>query len=174
MLHSTAVAGVATALVLVLGACGHTHTDVLKQPQSEAPVSVQSATIAPVEVKSREDDADSLALNQQWAKAATEELQKLMAEKRIAERDAAGASIVCQIAVVYGSRALRYFVGFGAGAGSVSIDIELKDAQGATLYAAKSTADLKVGLFGGDMSQISRDAIAKAVRDFGARLSTQP
>lgn len=152
---------------LMLSACGGVHNTVTKLPEGFEVVKV--ATIAPIEVISKEQNPDALALNAQWKKMAGEELQSLLANKKIATAKNAQAIIVCRINAVYGNRALRW-VAFGAGAGSVEVKIELQDKDGNVRYATASKADLSMGVFGGDMSKVAREAIQTAVKEFGSRL----
>ena len=101
---------------------------------------------------------------------AIEELQSFFANKKIAVASDAPATVLCRIEVTYGNRALRYFVGFGAGAGHIQVTVELQDKTGRILYATDSKADLAVGVFGGDMAQVVRNTIQAAVKEFGSRL----
>jgi hypothetical protein len=121
-------------------------------------------------VVSKEQNPDALSLNAQWKTMATDELQSLLVSKNIAASSNGQATVGCRIEVAYGNRALRYFVGFGAGAGHMRVTIELKDSTGTVRYAANSEADLAIGAFGGDMSQVARKTIQAAVKEFAAHL----
>ena len=159
------------AFILVghtLSACGGVHNVVTKQPSGID--RIMAATIAPVEVVSKEQNADALSLNAQWKKMAEDELQSLFVSKKIAFSPESQATVVCRISVVYGNRALRYWVGFGAGSGSITVALELKDKNGDVQYATESKAHLAVGSFGGDMSDVARKAIQTAVNEFGSKL----
>lgn len=158
------------ALAVGLSACGRTHTKIVQQPENISPVNLQEVTLAPVQVTSKEDDTESRSMNEQWAKMAKDKLESLLVNKKIAEKSGANATIVCRIDLTYGSRALRYWVGMGAGTGRVDITIELRNTTGEVRYATNSRANLGIGVFGGDMSQVIENAIQKAVTDFGARL----
>ena len=153
---------------LVLSACGGVHSVVLKQPSGID--GIKAVTLIPVEVTSKEQNADAQSLNAQWKKMAEEELQSLFASKKISTSSNSQATVVCRINVVYGNRALRYWVGFGAGSGSLTVVIELKDKNGNVQYATESKADLAVGALGGDMSDVARKAIQTAVKEFGSKL----
>jgi hypothetical protein len=131
---------------------------------------IRAVTIAPVEVVSKEQNVDALSLNTQWKKMAEDELQTLFASKKISTSPNSQSTVVCRINVVYGNRALRYWVGFGAGSGSLTVTLELKDKNGNVQYATESKADLAVGAFGGDMSDVARKAIQTAVKEFGSKL----
>lgn len=151
-----------------LNACGGVHHKIATQPQN-IPV-LKQVKLLSVEVSSKEQNADALSLNDQWKKIATDELQTMLDAKNIIATNNSDTTVGCSIDVVYGNRALRYFVGFGAGSGHMRVTIELKDKHGTVLYAANSDADLAMGGFGGDMSKVARKTIVEAVKEFGARL----
>ena len=66
------------------------------------------------------------------------------------------------INVAYGNRALRYFVGFGAGKGGVDSTLVIVDAKtGAEKFKAVAESDLAIGGFGGDMGAVLRKNIRK-------------
>jgi hypothetical protein len=153
---------------LALSACGAVHNRVLTPPDNL--VALKQVTLLPVEVVSKEQNPDALSLNAQWQTMATAELQSLLASKNIAASSDSQAAVGCRIEVTYGNRALRYFVGFGAGAGHMRVTVELKDSTGTVRYAAKSEADLAIGLFGGSMSNVARKTIQEAIKEFAAHL----
>ncbi len=130
---------------------------------------MQEATLLPGEVVSREKNENALSLNKQWEDMARGELQILPANKRISDKPDATANISCRVDIVYGSRAARYFVGFGAGSGSVAVAIEMRDCGGVR-YATNSKAHLGGGVFGADMAHVIRSPIRQSVAEFGACL----
>lgn len=75
-----------------------------------------------------------------------------------------------------GNRALRYLVGFGAGATKVQVETEIRDHQTRELYL--KSADRRIaafGAFGGDSKGFilsSFDQIAEALRSFVTRISS--
>lgn len=153
---------------LALSACGAVHNRVITPPDNLAVL--KQVTLLPVEVMSKEQNPDALSLNAQWKTMAADELQSLLVSKNLAVSSNGQATVGCRIEVTYGNRAVRYFVGFGAGAGHMRVTIELKDSMGTVRYAANSEADLAVGLFGGDMAQVARKTIQAAVKEFAAQL----
>jgi hypothetical protein len=157
-----------TVLAFALYACGAVHNSVTTQPQNIP--ALEQVNVLPVEVSSKEQNPDALSLNDQWEKMATDELRSLLDSKKITEAANSDTTVGCRIDVVYGNRALRYFVGFGAGSGHMSVTIELKDKQGTVLYAINSEADLAMGAGGGDMSAVASKTIKEAVKEFGSRL----
>ncbi len=156
-----------TAFVYGLFACGSVNHRIAVQPQNN--LSLKQVKLMPVEVISKEQNSDALALNAQCKEIATYELQILLQDKNISLNNS-DIVVDCLIYVVYGDRALRYCVGFGAGSGYMSVTIELKNVQGTVLYATNSQAVLTMGLFGGDMSQVARNTIVAAVKEFGIQL----
>lgn len=160
--------GVVITAALFLSACGHVHSRATTQP--DGLVVVKEVTSVSVDVTSEEQNPDALELNRQWKNMATDELRTMLGSKKIAISDTGDASVECRIEVVYGNRALRYFVGFGAGTGHFRVIVELKNKQGKVLYSTLSEADLSVGAFGGSMSNVAHDAIKAAVKEFGSRL----
>jgi len=73
--------------------------------------------------------------------------------------------------IVYGSRAARYLVGYGAGSGSISITMKLVDStSGEVKLEVNGNSTLAIGLFGGDMDGVIRKNIKRVVNEFVAQL----
>lgn len=71
-----------------------------------------------------------------------------------------------------GSRALRYFVGFGAGASKAQVETRLVDvASGRVLLATADRREAAFGVFGGDGEDQLREALSDAARDFAKFLA---
>jgi len=158
----------ALTMSAALAACGNVQSTLVSGPSNLS--TNKQITLPPVQVTSVEQDADSLALNEKWKQLAAAEIQSMMSSKGFAVTPAGETAVSCQIDITYGSRALRYFVGFGAGAGHIQIHLALTDRTGATHYETKTEADLAIGGFGGDMSAVVQDAIHGAVKDFADRV----
>ncbi|MGH8032433.1 MAG: DUF4410 domain-containing protein [Luteimonas sp.] len=159
---------VITLLAIVLSACGgvrHTVTT----PPGEA-FDAKQVTLLPTEVSSKEQTPEALSLNAQWREMATKQLQSLLAARHITTSAGSQTQVACKIEVTYGSRAKRYLLGFGAGAGHVRTTIEIREPDGKVRYSASSDADLAIGLFGGDMSNVVEKTIKAAVEEFGTHL----
>ena len=156
------------SVALTVSACGGIQSVITKQPSGLT--GIKAVQIASIAVESREQNADALALNAQWKKMAEDELRSQLNAKNIDTPAAGQATVVCRINVVYGNRALRYWVGFGAGAGSLTMVIELKDKAGNVQYATETKSDLAVGAFGGDMATVARSAIQAGVKEFASKL----
>lgn len=155
-------------LTFALYACGGVQHKIVAPPQNIS--ELKQVKLLPVEVSSKEKNSNALALNDQLVKIATDELQSLLKTKDIMVMNNSDTTMSCRIDVVYGNQALRYFVGFGAGSGHMSVTLQLKDKHGNLLYATNSKADLAMGGFGGSMSKVARKTIVEAVKKFGAPL----
>ncbi|HYD48248.1 MAG TPA: DUF4410 domain-containing protein [Terriglobales bacterium] len=152
-----------------LGACGRIHSRVVVAPEKLGVI--EQVALLPAEVSSREQTNEALALNAEWQTLAQQELEAAIGSRgiKIARRDAKNR-VVARIEVIYGNRALRYFVGFGAGSGHLAVTVELRDARGKVRYATSAEADLAGGLWGGDMSEVVRTTVRAAAEDFATRL----
>jgi len=157
-----------SVFAFALFGCGGIRHSVTTSPQNIS--ALKQVTLLPVDVSSKEQTPDALSLNDQWKSVATVELQTLLNTKKITATSNSDTTLGCRIDVVYGNRALRYFVGLGAGSGHMRVAIELKDKNGTVLYATDSKSTLAGGFFGGDMSRVARKTIVEAVRKFGVRL----
>lgn len=70
-----------------------------------------------------------------------------------------------------GNRALRMFVGFGAGKGKMGFSTELKDKSGKSLGSISTESELKMGFFGGSLDNLIRkNAITAATRIHKAKI----
>ncbi|MDO4224064.1 MAG: DUF4410 domain-containing protein [Acinetobacter sp.] len=65
-----------------------------------------------------------------------------------------------------GNRALRYFVGFGAGKATATISVKLTDETGQNLGQVSTDTALYIGAFGGDAKGI----IDKAAKDIAKKI----
>ena len=69
--------------------------------------------------------------------------------------------------VHYGSRALRYWVGFGAGKGSATITLTARDgASGQEKYKDVRTVELTMGAFGGSFEDMIKARIGEQIQQF--------
>ena len=64
-----------------------------------------------------------------------------------------------------GSRALRYFVGFGAGKGTFNVRASLADAKGRALTSSEVEGDQVMGVYGGSYDSAIEEA-AENVAEF--------
>src|SRR3546814_15615253 len=68
-------------------------------------------------------------------------------------------TIVVRVHSVYGNRALRAFVGWGAGSAKITVDISLQAADGRVIYATRTDGKLRRGLAGGNVLQVGERTI---------------
>lgn len=141
--------------------CGAPHL----RPQSSAATELPaSAYIGRVTVSSQEEAAKSnVALQakmQGWAVEARSRLLQALTTKGyhvVSEAPAqSGATLIwnLDVDVQYGSRAMRYWVGFGAGKGSVHSTLVIDDGAKSERYRSGVDSDLDMGAFGGDIGQV--------------------
>lgn len=64
-----------------------------------------------------------------------------------------------------GNRALRMFVGFGAGKGTMEIVTSLTDKNGKILGSVTTQASLRMGFFGGSLNKIIRAAAVNTAKE---------
>jgi len=71
-----------------------------------------------------------------------------------------------------GNRALRYLVGFGAGASKAQLETRLVDSEtGRVLVATADRREASFGIFGGDSEEHLREAFSDMARDYARLLS---
>ena len=155
---------VATALV----GCGTPHLRPQSSTVAELPA---SAYIGRVTVSSQEEAAKSNAELQSkmrgWEAEARSRLQQALTTKGyhvVAEAPAqVGTTLTwnLDVDVQYGSRAMRYWIGFGAGKGYVHSTLVVDDSANAEKYRAGVDSDLDIGMFGGDIGQVMQENLDK-------------
>ena len=135
------------ALVLIQ-ACASGTTTVLSPPESDA-------RFSSVSIVSSED---TVAVEEGLADYYEEKLREyLFVEDGFSEGD----ELTIQFRFIQldkGSRAARYFIGFGAGKGELTIETVFLDADGAEVAKIQSGGEISVGFAGGSF----REAVAKA------------
>ena len=156
------------SLSIMVAACGGIQSKVIANNGSAA--NAKALELAPIQVSSREQTADAQNYNREWEKLAQEELQGMMQDKGITNSTNGEGSIECKIKIVYGNKALRYFVGYGAGSGSVEVTLALRDNAGNVQYATTTNSKLAMGAWGGDMKATAQKTIQAAIDDFSQRL----
>lgn len=72
-----------------------------------------------------------------------------------------------------GNRALRYWVGFGAGSGHSDISVELFNSENQKVSSFRVKADLSVGAFGGNAENMIKDSAIKIVKRVKPLISNQ-
>lgn len=159
------------AAVLVLAGCGRgiPHNLLIKEPPST--FNVKSASVSKINVAFKDENEDAQKLETDTKEKGRAQLEAML-EKKNLKKSPANALIVMDVTVDWGNRALRHFVGFGAGAGKVLITISLKDRKSdSIIYQTQTAADLGGGAnFGGDMSVVMDRALPASIEEFGSRL----
>ncbi len=155
--------------------CGKAHFKTIKEATDLS--AYNDIYVSNTVISSHEQEENFQALNVEFAQFYKDEVVNAVAQKSqyslIEAPASSAASLVIEssINIIYGSRALRYWVGFGAGKGSVVINMKLKDAAASeVMFELESKSDLSVGAFGGSMDKVIKNSIKKIVRQFVAKL----
>lgn len=155
--------------------CGRTGVRTIQGPMDIS--NYNKIYVADADVSSREQTDEHRDLNVKYSQFAKDEMVKALEQKsrfRILENIGSSPdtlTIESKIDIVYGSRALRYSVGFGAGSGSIIFNIKLKAiSSGEVKLEIESHADLSMGAFGGSIEGVIQDNIKKTVSEFAAKL----
>jgi hypothetical protein len=120
------------------------------------------------------NNAELQAKMRQWETEARSSLSKALAEKGYQVLDGAPVAatdpqtVDLDVDLQYGNRAMRYFVGFGAGKGHVRSTMNIKDMAGRVLFESAADSDLAMGGFGGDMGSVFRANIEKLLSSLPA------
>ena len=81
--------------------------------------------------------------------------------------DEASLGFNLELDIIYGSRAARYWGGFGAGKGSVNSTFEVIDSKTKqTKYSTSAASDLAMGAFGGSMEAVIKKNIDKLLDSY--------
>lgn len=165
-------------LVLTLYGCGaaHVRTEVASTDIHQ----YEKVFISKVDVHSQEETAEDNEKLQakmvEWEIFARGELEdyvneshyQLLTEPPGADEHA--LIINLDIDMVYGSRAKRYWAGFGAGRGSVDSVLTVSDSQtGEQKFRAVAESDLSVGGFGGNMEAVLKENVRELVDQYPRR-----
>lgn len=162
-------------MAVFLYGCGAAHikTDI----QSPDLRQYENFYVRDVKVYSNEPNAKTnIALQKKmeyWASFTRTELENYIRESHYRLVDSveaeSGKVLIADINVnvVYGNRALRWAVGFGAGKGGVDSLLIVKDAQtGRIKFKATSDSDLSMGGGGGDIDAVLKDNIRKLIDQY--------
>lgn len=156
-------------LILAIG-CGRAYVRNAR-PASDLS-SYRKVILESVTVTSDEQHAGALRDNEEMTKFIREEvLAALRRDGRYQMIDSPAAAdegtLRLGIAshVHYGSRALRYVVGFGAGSGSVVSTLTGTTAGGEQKVRSQSESDLAMGAFGGSMKKVIRKNVTALLRN---------
>lgn len=133
--------------------------------------------ISDIRVYSKEeaakDNAELQAKMDEWKLFARNELEGYLNDShyRLVEKippDGEQVLVVdLDINLAYGNRALRYWVGFGAGKGGVNSVLIVADSKtGEEKFRAVAESDLAMGGFGGDMEGVLKANIKELVDQY--------
>src|SRR3546814_4310952 len=135
-------------LCLLLCACGTVRSAVVTAPN--APLSTAQFAFTPVTADSKEKNPDADAYNTQL-KADAQQALIAMVRNRGGKWVKAGSNaqpIVVRVHSVYGNRALRALVGWGAGSAKITVDLSLQAADGRVIYETRPDVKLRRGQIG--------------------------
>ena len=141
---------------MFIQACGSAHIEYgVRSPD----IDQYASGYAEVDVSSIEENDDTVAMNKKMEGYATQKLDELImgGHKLVASSDGGVGTLAFKIDldIRYGSRAARYWGGFGAGKGTVNSTFEVIDSlSGEVKYRATGASDLAVGAFGGSMESV--------------------
>lgn len=162
------------AMLSLLQSCGSAHVkpNIVSGDLNE----YATASISSINIESREQNGDSLEMNRAMEAYAREKLGLLISENLYIEQTAAAVDghleFNLEMDIVYGSRAARYWVGFGAGKGTVRSSFTVVDSKTKQVkYSSTGESDLAMGAFGGSMEAVIKKNIDKLLEGFdgGAR-----
>jgi hypothetical protein len=155
---------------MMMFACGHAHVRVNMPPAKQADFSRMQ--LGEVLVASPEEAAKTNAALQEkmrgWRALAQDELTKAVARTGTTlVQDPNALVLTLTSEVRYGNRALRWAVGFGAGAGGVRSVLVARDprTQEARFQAA-ADSDLAVGAAGGSIDKVFRKNLTELLTQY--------
>lgn len=162
-------------LVATLYGCGVAH--VRTETESSDLHHYDKVYISEVKVYSLEDAAKTnvelQAKMDEWRSFARAELETYVNDSHYQlinkpPEDSEKALVAnLDINLTYGNRAIRYFVGFGAGKGSVNSVLTVADSHtGEEKFRGVAESDLAMGAFGGDMQAILKDNIKQLIDQY--------
>ncbi|HYB99587.1 MAG TPA: hypothetical protein VEC57_10700 [Candidatus Limnocylindrales bacterium] len=162
---------VAALCAVVLSACGVPHVRVELPLYEEG--YYDRAAIEAVHVESVERHRRAHELNEKFARMAGRLLHRELSRRfELIEPRQGRASrtlvVAVDIHIQYGSRAARYLVGGGAGAGYVDSVLTAVDAEtGQEQLRVSARSELAVGVFGGSMDEAVTRNIRALIRKSG-------
>ena len=168
----------ASTTLFLLSGCGVAH--ITTKEQANDLQSYNQVYINTVDIHSQEPNAATNAKLQnkmvEWESFARNQLENhvqksnyslIQSEDQITDNT---LIVNLDIDLVYGSRAARYFGGFGAGKGSVDSLLTASDQKTNNVkFKAVAESDLAVGFFGGDMQGVLKDNIKELVQQYPAK-----
>lgn len=152
--------------------CGRAKVKFLKAPESGS--SYKNIQVGDVVVTSDKQGEKYDDLNTKFASYAKETFIKVLKTKgiyNVAEGSSTDVfTLESKTDIAYGSRALRYFVGFGAGTGYCTTILEVKDSSGEVKIKTETKSKLSMGGFGGSMDKVIKNNIKLAIKRLVSQL----
>jgi uncharacterized protein DUF4410 len=151
------------AAALLLSACGGSRDFRVEQPPSEAFASYGALQVQPFTIEEPRD-----AVVREKALKMAELLTNEVRDRLAGRFDKGGRTLVVQGRLVGfdpGSQAARYWVGFGAGEGSIVAEVTFLNESGKAVAKGAAWGTVSGGWFGGSLNSAGR-RVAKAVVDF--------
>jgi len=146
--------------------CGRPKARFLKLPVLGS--SYKNIKVSNAIVTSKEKGEKYNSMNTKWASYAKEEFISALRNKGIyADSELLSKdyfTLETSISIKYGSRALRYWIGFGAGSGNCTTTIKLKNSSGDIKVIAEANSRLSMGKFGGSLDKVIRKNIQAAIK----------
>lgn len=144
------------AMLLVLSGCGAKGHRVLQSP-TRSLASFQQVDVRPFTVNAGVGEALKPEQKQafsQMVESISVKLQERLRDSGRALAAGSDALIIEGTISQYnpGNQALRYFVGFGAGASKLYTQVKFKDGRGNAIGATEFVGGVTMGVFGGDKS----------------------
>ena len=174
-IHKIIIAFICILVFAPIAGCGKAHFKTIKEVTDLSQYS--EVYVLNTVVSSNEQNEKLNALNVEFAQFSKNEVVNALTQKSkynlIEEIKPSSNSLLVEtrIHIVYGSRALRYWVGFGAGKGSVVINMKLKESLSNEIkFELESKSNLSVGAFGGIMDKVIKNSIKKIVSQFIEKL----
>jgi len=167
-------------LTVALGACGHAHARI-NVPASD-PASLRQVQLGTVSVVCTDKNAATNAPLQEklrgWQQLADQQLRATLAASstQLVQPSATDGTRVPVLSLTsevrYGNRALRWAVGFGAGAGGVNSRLVATDqSTGTTIFQASAESDLAIGAAGGDVDKVFRQNLDELLQKYRESLA---
>ena len=154
-------------LLLLIQACGRTH---IKPIITSDLNQYTHAYISEINIKSKEKNSDALEINENMKAYTHDEFKKFIKKERFRQATSSDFNALefkVDVDIIYGSRALRYWVGFGAGKGIVKSTFEAIDSHtGEVKYSASGASHLIMGFLGGSMKKVIRNNIHRLLAKF--------
>ena len=162
--------------VFTLTACGVTKMRTVEDIKDVS--AYKTVYVADVVINAGENNPDQQKINDDLVASTTDQLKKATTDTQKftvagSKADAADGLVVeTEIRLNYGNRALRHFVGFGAGKAKMESLLTVKDAKtGEVKLNIIAESELAGGSYGGDVKSVIKDNIKNLVKTYQKKMS---